>query len=1184
MVTKSGEGYVDPVAIVRDVSPKNGFYWDGESGQFRRKWVCSFMRLNKDGQQEMCGHIHWGHLPPEECPGETDEQLPYEDENGTIIYATGDELQAWRKRHDDTTDSPNREHYYCTHETGSDVRDSHLNANFVTRKCWGTKFTFLLDENNSYYRNPSSDWMHLDANLTVVTKEGKITEIIVDNPETNGNYFASQITIQGTGSEVDAIPVFDEYGINTQVIFDDPRLKNIELDQIERPHGAGQGFRERPWSWDDSLEKIYPSEYVYPDRVQVWAHHSEVVPSIQVMQNPYGPVPPEMTPVWKWNFGDPILADNLGDRILEVEVLDRGDYDNTDEVISIDIEFNNSVVMNINEVNVTSYLDLNQDGQDDFREANLTAHLNHFLTDFYLDSNGTYEDNTSGEIIERGLFLEDPAVYILDGSMLREVGPGVKLADATAAYGQFAYPKESNTSFIRLNEFKEEWQGKEKLSQYGLLKYDPEQDRSYVDLYVDDLFPNEFYYGFGITDPANDAKTVFPKMGGKIYVSESLPGMNWAINEPRGKDTQFSYTDINGYYALPNLEPGLYNISVFMEDKQFRESTFRPEEDKQRVSQILYVPGFPELVLETDNSGQGISSLVWSQHARDLSRPSDPKGSAISEYDQEFRLRKKLDGIGKGFDPNGPVPQLIFVPGIDNISKVTPNVSVEILVDGSLSLRIVDDLNTSKYFPHDRFLVRYSSSVSGVDFMESFLYSESNVTFGSGSLGSGTVGQPHLVILPGESNGTNFLEVPLSRKGTIQGFQIIQEGSGYTTGDKISVTSAKGYGLEASIVVNNERVVDVNITNGGFGYSLEDEFSIVSPGQDAVLKPILISDRPYTLQAFVHDANGSIVNSVPVDWNLFFDFNSSDGNNSRLAELNSTSGNDVALNLYSTLRRHHGSIKSIEILSGGTGYDINDTIDFTSINGYGFEAKVFDINDSSGAITEISISQNGFDYLKEDVAEINSTSGFGAVIQPVFYDGYLTIEANSSINEHNVSSKIKIRASMRDVLTQQEKWLDKYVDSVLEQNSTWWQEDAKITVSLPSGYEGNLYYFCTNHTAMSQAIAIEPNNDTIKVSGGPPSAPYYHFQDSNDNNISFDDFKLIAGKTYNFIAMVSIPVIRLWLVKSIRSSSSNLASGDPLTQTGDKITVTIPTGYEGQLIYFCIKSPYWDVPDFWNTI
>ena len=212
------------------------------------------------------------------------------------------------------------------HEDGSDARFSHLNSNFVTRKCWGTKFTFLLDENDSYYRNPSSDWLHLDANLTVVTKEGKITEIIVDNPETNGNYFASQIMVQGTGSEVDAIPVFDEFGVNTRVIFDDPRLKNIELDQIERPYGAGQGFVERPWSWDGSLEKIYPSEYVYPDKVHVWVHYSEAVFSRQGaenrMQNPYGT--DDMEPVWRWNFGNPILADNLGDRIFEVEILDRG--------------------------------------------------------------------------------------------------------------------------------------------------------------------------------------------------------------------------------------------------------------------------------------------------------------------------------------------------------------------------------------------------------------------------------------------------------------------------------------------------------------------------------------------------------------------------------------------------------------------------------------------------------------------------------------------------------------------------------------------------------------------------------------------------------------------------------------------------------------------------------------------
>ena len=113
---------------------------------------------------------------------------------------------------------------------------------------------------------------------------------------------------------------------------------------------------------------------------------------------------------------------------------------------------------------------------------------------------------------------------ILDGSMLREVGPGVKLADATGAYKEFVYPNESNASFIRLNEFKEEWQGKEKLAQYGLLKYDPEQDRCFhVDLYVDDLFPNQFYYGFGITDPITMRKQYFQKWVVKFMFPKACP-------------------------------------------------------------------------------------------------------------------------------------------------------------------------------------------------------------------------------------------------------------------------------------------------------------------------------------------------------------------------------------------------------------------------------------------------------------------------------------------------------------------------------------------------------------------------------------------------------------------------------------------------------------------------------------
>ena len=93
---------MDPVAIVRDAPPKYWTYNDAVSGDFRRKWVCTFIRQTKDGKEEMCGHTHYSYYPPEECPGETDEELPYEDENGTRIYASKDDLTEWRERHEDT--------------------------------------------------------------------------------------------------------------------------------------------------------------------------------------------------------------------------------------------------------------------------------------------------------------------------------------------------------------------------------------------------------------------------------------------------------------------------------------------------------------------------------------------------------------------------------------------------------------------------------------------------------------------------------------------------------------------------------------------------------------------------------------------------------------------------------------------------------------------------------------------------------------------------------------------------------------------------------------------------------------------------------------------------------------------------------------------------------------------------
>ena len=136
----------------------------------------------------------------------------------------------------------------------------------------------------------------------------------------------------------------------------------------------------------------------------------------------------------------------------------------------------------------------------------------------------------------------------------------------------------------------------------------------------------------------------------------------------------------------------------------------------------------------------------------------------------------------------------------------------------------------------------------------------------------------------------------------------------------------------------------------------------------------------------------------------------------------------------------------------------------------------------------------------------------GAKIQPVFYDGYLTLEA-PTVSGQPISSKVKVRASLRDILSSKELWLDKYLDSILEQNATWWQKDAKITVNLPTGYEDDLYYFCTNHSgSMSGRIESSKILTEFLSLGGQTTAPFYDFTDSDGNPVNFDEFNLIMDR------------------------------------------------------------------------
>ena len=69
---------------------------------------------------------------------------------------------------------------------------------------------------------------------------GKIKDIVV--LDGGQMYAALELAVSGTGGSVDTIPVFDEFGALTDIIFDDPDLFNVDRDNITRPLGAGQGL------------------------------------------------------------------------------------------------------------------------------------------------------------------------------------------------------------------------------------------------------------------------------------------------------------------------------------------------------------------------------------------------------------------------------------------------------------------------------------------------------------------------------------------------------------------------------------------------------------------------------------------------------------------------------------------------------------------------------------------------------------------------------------------------------------------------------------------------------------------------------------------------------------------------------------------------------------------------------
>ena len=699
IVTRSGRGYIDPYVVIWDKAP---YYPSVRPRYPKTLWQCRNMREDLNRTLVPCGHITESVTTPTNCPGETPPSA-----------FTSDPLvnDVWLAQHA-------RLHPSCQSHAYHNGITPHGDMGFRTRVCDAQTHHFVrLDIEYrqtlplSHLTLPEADWKKFDGNYTALLDDGKIREIVVDKNGTR--YIAPYLEFKGTGGEVDVVPMFCNEGHLINAFFDDPRIKNLEYDDFDRPLGAGQGFMERPWTKDQQ----------YPTPV-------------------YGPAEVVAFNIYENSFFGPLMAnipynvfprDSWGDRVVDIEVLEPGIFPlGTQATVQVDFDFNMTRFPDA--VPVTSI-------------ARMTTRL----TRLQLDHNGTSDwtnvpfNDGSSKSVERSTFLAEPEVTIFNETFT---------ANGVRTQHSF-YENETMTSTIRLN---------------GLVEYDPDSDRSYVDLVVDERLPNKFYYGLSGSDRIS--------MGGEILVYEGMPYANWGNTKNHGRfaytdgnETETSrvtltdlveydriaYTDANGSYALPNLEAGLYNIAVVMEDEKYQEMTFRPESNASLVSRTIYVPGMPDLELETDRRGQGKSRPVWTSEAQRLSKTSTPNAPP--------NPRVTLEGIGMGFKP-GQAVHLTVHPHPSNMSRGVPELIHTVLVDGSLRLDIdYSNPASSKFDPNDRFTVKFASSinVSGIDFFEDFQFEDLENSFWGGT--QAVSGNRQLIITPSAGGDHNRFEVPISSSG-----------------------------------------------------------------------------------------------------------------------------------------------------------------------------------------------------------------------------------------------------------------------------------------------------------------------------------------------------------------------------------------------------------------------------------
>ena len=557
-------------------------------------------------------------------------------------------------------------------------------------------------------------------------------------------------------------------------------------------------------------------------------------------------------------------------------------------------------------------------------------------------------------------------------------------------------------------------------------------------------------------------------MGGAIKISEAIPGLTWGLNENQTAERKLSvYTDQNGFYTMPNLEPGMYNVAVFMEDENFQESTFRPSSNPDQVSQFIYVPGFEPLKLESDNYGYGKSKLVWSKESRSMSRANGMRSGQF----QELFERKTLDGIGAGFR-SGETPELTIIPDPQNTTQLTPNLSVTVLVDGSLRISIIDDANTSAFNPNDRFTIHYSSTIHGIDFVEDYAFSLSENASWAGTTSSPDVGQPRLNIFPNDGNGVNTIEVPLStvtHGDTNVTFYAKAFDENGTALDTSGVEWKLVYDFNSSEDNNNSNIAQLSKPmyfirgddgNNGFGHYY----------------PVYVNQVGLSAN-HAHTINGGVVYMENANINHAQE-KLPENSGLIMAPIDFNQSNGINLQLSSTLRK--GRIDRFEILSGGSNYSNGSEVKVSGA-GINFSGVLNVSGDGTGQIIDINISNSGSGYDSESQVTIVDENGTGAAPKPIFGGGECYLEANMTYNGALLVARVRLEASERNKLSQTEEWLNLHLDSTEDRNASWWND---LAYDLDGDGLTNFQELLSNSNPLSVDTDGDGMMDAVELANG----------------------------------------------------------------------------------------------------